>query len=119
MHRRAVHGAGELKRNSKYGWRPNAPVDGPGKWVQVDEFRGTKSFGYFNCESCKKSWTSAHAFPKYTQGCKGCKTDSFPTFLWVNLTKDKRDQPAIPSDGKPHEYLLCEACKVGVCLKIL
>jgi len=42
-----------------------------GKWVPTSSFfKMGKSFGYFNCDDCNKTWMSAHAQKKFRQACK-------------------------------------------------
>lgn len=100
-------------------WRPDPPVDTEGIWVLRDNFRGTKSFGFFKCrgEVCSKTWLSAHAFAKYKQGCQVCETESRPKFLWQNLERKNRDNfdDVQDDEGPPHDQGRCEACRVGVC----
>ena len=60
----------ELSEYSIKSWRPNPPVDSEGEWVHPHEFKGRKSFGYFLCLNCRKTWLSAHSFPNYQQGCQ-------------------------------------------------
>ena len=54
-----------------------------GKWVPNSLFyKVGKSFGYFTCEDCNKSWMSAHAQKKFRQACKECFEDTYPSFMW-------------------------------------
>ena len=42
-----------------------------GEWVPTSSFfKQGKSFGYFNCTDCNKTWMSAHAQKKFRQACK-------------------------------------------------
>lgn len=95
------------------------PVDTPGEWVPRKKFQGQKSFGWFTCNKCDKSWMSAHAYKEYQQGCKKCKLYTHPRFMWVNKdTKDEDDEDEerkVLSSKKPHMQKLCKACEAGVC----
>eukprot|EP00450_Noctiluca_scintillans_P000982 CAMPEP_0194494256 /NCGR_PEP_ID=MMETSP0253-20130528/12218_1 /TAXON_ID=2966 /ORGANISM="Noctiluca scintillans" /LENGTH=236 /DNA_ID=CAMNT_0039335351 /DNA_START=62 /DNA_END=772 /DNA_ORIENTATION=- len=90
-----------------------APVDSPGRWVPRDEFRGRKSFGFFVC-TCGNRWKSAHAQPKYRQGCQRCEQQSLAMCLWYNEGPDTRPERET-DDDKPHDSARCEACKHGDC----
>lgn len=93
------------------------PVDTPGRWVPVDQFPGSKSFGVYFCEHCSgKHWVSAHAIPRFTQACKACNTYSKPKYMWVNEQSrgKKEDRPAHPMNGH-HDRERCEACRHGAC----
>jgi uncharacterized C2H2 Zn-finger protein len=98
------------------------PVNSPGEWVPRDGFNSHKSFGAFQCTQCRKRWYSAHAFPKYTQGCQRCETKCLPKFLWVNWDNDSDSESDLDSesdeevDDKPHDKARCGACRAGVCL---
>jgi uncharacterized C2H2 Zn-finger protein len=123
QHFAAVHHAEceDDEEDSVDSWRPNPPVDSAGYWVPREEFTGKKSFGYFQCESCFKTWISAHAFPSFKQGCKKCDTEDYPIFLWENMNKKQHDDLNYQRDekDKPHDQNRCEACRcgVGVCLR--
>ena len=95
-----------------------APYQGcEGEWVAARDFfsRG-KSFGYFGCSRCEKTWMSAHARKGYKQGCKDCDRYYYPLYLWENTVKVyKKKDKALGDNGKPHISHLCEACKKGVC----
>ncbi len=92
------------------------PVDTDGYWVKRQNFFREKSFGYFVCKGCKKTWLSAHSFKKYKQGCKGCETENYAKYLWVNTSKQDKE---LKFDGldkdKPHDKMRCEACQFGIC----
>jgi hypothetical protein len=94
-----------------------APVDVEGFWTPRDQFRGIKSFGTFQCE-CGKIWKSAHAQPKFKQGCQRCEKERLPDVLWVNVG-DREDRPSddeSPDDDEaPHDHRRCGACRVGAC----
>jgi hypothetical protein len=100
---------------------PKAPVSTPGNWVKRKEFPYNKSFGFFECHSCSKTWVSAHAFVKYRQACKDCKQYALARYMWLNPKKDDSDEDDSDEEsvtiknGKPHIKALCEACKKGVC----
>jgi len=108
----------ELSEYSIKSWRPNPPVDSEGEWVHPHEFKGRKSFGYFQCLNCRKTWLSTHSFPKYQQGCKRCEIERYPLYLWQNYTKDVKDKDKVDKT-KPHDVARCEACRAGECLQLL
>ena len=60
---------------------PEPPVNDPGEWVYTADFKGKKSFGFFVC-SCGRTWTTAHAYKEYKQGCQGCEKESLPYYMW-------------------------------------
>jgi hypothetical protein len=98
---------------------PKDPVSTRGEWVERSEFSRRKSFGYFTCNngSCSgKTLVSAHAFRQYKQACTSCKPYTFPTYLWVNL-EERKEARVKGDEEKPHCRRLCEACKLGVCLR--
>ena len=56
-----------------------------GEWVAARSYNGpSKSFGFFGCTFCQKTWMSAHARKGYKQGCKHCDRFFFPVYLWKN-----------------------------------
>ena len=94
-----------------------------GEWVMPSAFKGKQSstFGCFDCRKCSKRWSTAHARKSSTgrffrQGCKQCKQEYFPSYVWLSLPRDE-DEPKRDStdDNKPHLAALCEACRVGQC----
>lgn len=87
--------------------------DAEGEWVYTDEFTGRKSFGAYYCH-CDAWWISAHAFPKFRQGCKSCGRYVLPRFMWVNEAWRNPLERREERDG-PHMRALCEACRAGVC----
>jgi hypothetical protein len=99
----------------------------PGEWVETGNFRGSKSFGFFMCpgafggRKCQKIWRSAHAFPAYEQGCKGCEAYSIPVLMWQNDRNRSDDWHRhggrVENDDEkaPHDSARCEACRTGVC----
>ena len=89
------------------------PVNSAGYWLERSSFRGTKSFGAFECSGCLNVWLSAHAFKSYGQGCRTCEVESLPKFLWVNTENSVREKDANPE--RPHDSGRCEACRRGVC----
>jgi len=93
------------------------PVNTEGCWVKRKDFVKEKSFGYFVCKECKKSWLSAHSFKKYKQGCKGCEIEYYPKYLWNN-TEKRKESPEFEkvNKDKPHDRTRCEACHLGICL---
>ena len=95
------------------------PVSTPGYWVYKKDFNGTKSFGYYSCNNCRKNWISAHAHSKYKQACKNCDDYINPKCFWVNekseIEKNEEDQFS-KDNGKPHDIKRCEACANGDCL---
>ena len=99
---------------------PAPPIDDiEGHWVPRQDFRGRKSFGAFECRSCKKVWTSAHAFKAYGQGCKRCNSEFLPTFMWVNTGVRTRVDDAAANPDKPHDIGRCAACRNGDCIVAL
>jgi hypothetical protein len=64
---------------------PNfVPFEGiTGKWVSSQEYKmKAKTFGYYQCNYCQKSWMSAHAQKGFKQGCKSCKRNFYAQFYW-------------------------------------
>jgi hypothetical protein len=87
-----------------------------GVWVPATEFYGKKSFGRFNCAGCNKRWGSAHAYPKFRQGCQACNRATKPCCMWVNDHDNRRDRDTDSDEDKaPHDSKRCEACRLGVC----
>jgi len=125
MHSQAVHSSTKSRNfrvkdydDSKVSlsWRPDPPIDCHGRWVYREKFRGTKSFGFFLCKTCKKQWISAHAFRIYKQECQRCETSNFSIFLWENLEKRCFDEAdSVLSEKGPHDMGRCEACRKGLC----
>jgi len=65
------------------GWDlcPAAPYAGAeGIWV--------KSFGPYIC-GCSNRWVSAHAQPRFAQGCQECETYIKPDWMWVNFNESR------------------------------
>ena len=97
-----------------------APYEGCiGEWREARSFVGKgKSFGYFGCFSCEKTWMSAHAKKGFKQGCKSCGMYFYPLYLWENTYKNynKKDK-SLNDNGKPHITELCQACQKGVCFR--
>ena len=101
-----------------------APGNSPGKWLPRDGFKGNKSFGLFQCTVCLKTWTSAHAFRAFTQGCKTCDTEELPLFMWENSKShtyrdDEYDayEDEHRDEDKAHDRERCEACRRGMCIR--
>ena len=93
------------------------PVDTEGYWVKREKFFRDKSFGYFVCKDCTKTWLSAHSYKKYKQGCKGCETENYPKYLWFNSIRIEKDPKFEElNKEKPHDKERCEACHLGFCL---
>eukprot|EP00798_Chlamydomonas_sp_ICE-L_P030682 gene30682-35706_t len=123
----------EQHRKDKHAHRPcnllplhelKNPVDKPGEWRSTEDFvrqfpKRRKSFGAFKCMPCERTWVSAHAFPKYKEGCQGCNQEYRPIYLWHNFQSGSSDADSDDSgdDGsdKPHDSRRCEACRLGVC----
>ena len=94
-----------------------APYQGCiGEWVNAIQHPGGKSFGYFCCLPCDKKWMSAHARKGYKQGCKDCERFYYPLYLWENTHK-KSNLKENPNNDKPHIKYLCQACKMGICIR--
>merc|ERR1712100_352199 len=108
-------GRGKGKGKSREPRVPDAPVDSAGKWVLREDFPLKKSFGFYACR-CGRTWTTAHAQKEYRQGCKGCDTDCYPYYMWLNDPNGPRRERADRDelDG-PHDFERCEACRKGVC----
>lgn len=123
MHQRDAHFIETNHSSDLTSWQANSfewpdnPVDTAGSWVNRDQFTGPKSFGFFQCSNCFKTWLSAHAFPKYKQGCKSCELESLPVLLWKNEGIDTRNRERFEDEDKPHDHVRCEACRQGVCLR--
>lgn len=91
---------------------PAAPLAVPGRWVLRAQFPGNKSFGFYACSSCGRTWVSAHAWKKYTEGCKGCEQHSYPLYMWHNEGKRDPDRPVRKADAeKPHDQARCGKCR--------
>jgi hypothetical protein len=92
-----------------------------GKWVPRKQFKGRESFGRYRCHACKKSWTSAHAFKWYRQGCKDCNKRFLPCCMWVNAKPHRQREHKHDSDStttkkdKPHDKSRCDACDAKKC----
>jgi hypothetical protein len=106
----------------------NSPVDSGGFWIPLTLFQAElssrspsknsfKSFGCFECPNCSKTWTSAHAFTNFKQGCKRCEAETLPKVMWLNTEKSTREKEP-QSDAKPHDTNRCEACKFGICMTV-
>ena len=102
----------EARHDSPPSWDP---VDTLGEWVVPIDFTGRKSFGYFECDDCDKTWTSAHAFDEYFQECRSCQEENYPLFLWQNQHPRTRDREEFGDSKGPHDADRCEACQLGVC----
>eukprot|EP00930_Biecheleria_cincta_P052624 TRINITY_DN37882_c0_g1_i1.p1 TRINITY_DN37882_c0_g1~~TRINITY_DN37882_c0_g1_i1.p1 ORF type:complete len:269 (-),score=26.85 TRINITY_DN37882_c0_g1_i1:61-762(-) len=106
--------------NKGNGWRPDAPVDTPGRWVELCDFEGKKSFAFFRCQ-CGKSWTTAHGYPQFRQDCNKCENPCRPKFMWQNDKNDRsagfdsQEKNRRSQDDAPHDSSRCEACRAGVC----
>ena len=93
------------------------PYEGcQGRWVSRNEFTAAnKTFGYFKCSSCNKTWMSAHSKKQFKQACKSCNTYVLPAYLWVNDNTNYRKDKALVDTKKPHRSDLCQACQKGRC----
>lgn len=95
-------------------------ADADGEWVDPQQCNQRKSFGWFECVCCNKTWMSAHAQARYAQGCKMCNVETLPVCMWQNSFKYKEtDQPTTVATIKPHDRSRCEACRAGMCLKLV
>lgn len=101
------------KSKSKKSKIPAAPVDNAGKWVELQNFQGSKSFGFFKCLGCRQKWISAHAFKVYKQGCKRCNGMKLPDLMWENDICTQSDQMKKESKA-PHDNKRCGACLLGL-----
>eukprot|EP00418_Pyrodinium_bahamense_P088737 CAMPEP_0179030016 /NCGR_PEP_ID=MMETSP0796-20121207/10352_1 /TAXON_ID=73915 /ORGANISM="Pyrodinium bahamense, Strain pbaha01" /LENGTH=200 /DNA_ID=CAMNT_0020726193 /DNA_START=86 /DNA_END=687 /DNA_ORIENTATION=- len=63
------------------------PLGSPGRWVLRDDFRGRKSFGFFNC-NCGNWWTTAHAQKWFMQTCQQCDEESYALYMWQSKRPD-------------------------------
>ena len=111
-------------RHAGSGPKRPPPIEGlRGEWVKRKDFEGRKSFGKFQCKECGNRWSSAHAYPRFRQGCKKCDEESYPWLLWVNEEKPDTEEDAayesapqtLRAGASPHDSARCEACKQGVC----
>lgn len=94
-----------------------APYEGcTGEWIERRNYYGGKSFGYFSCGDCHKTWMSAHSKKEFEQGCKDCGRYFFPLYLWQNDFNGHRKEKGLEDNGKPHISHLCKACQMGVCV---
>ena len=100
---------------------PSSPVDEPGEWVPLDEFTGRKSFGFFVCTGCRKTWRSAHAFKAFKQGCQRCNKESDALLMWQNYghrrasSDEEDDEDSTEDNDGPHDKARCEAGRYGMC----
>lgn len=94
---------------------PPPPVPSKGKWLIRSDFPKEKSFGYFKCYYCNKTWISAHSFKNYKQGCKKCDSLSFPIYLWLNESSNSQNNSSNLQGS--HDKNRCQACKAGKCLE--
>merc|ERR1711971_516769 len=98
-----------------------SPVSTPGQWVRREQFGGRKSFGFFSCSNCQRTWTSAHAFREFRQGCQSCDDESYAVYMWENFAVDSDEAYSDESyekedrEDRPHDEARCEACRRGVC----
>eukprot|EP00440_Ansanella_granifera_P047517 gb/GFBE01051468.1/.p1 GENE.gb/GFBE01051468.1/~~gb/GFBE01051468.1/.p1 ORF type:complete len:243 (+),score=25.97 gb/GFBE01051468.1/:1-729(+) len=109
-------GGGKSNGKGDSGWRPDPPVETPGEWVQLAQFKGKKSFAYFRCQ-CGKSWTTAHGYAEYRQDCKSCDEACRPKLMWQNDERVRQGLviPTREDNGIPHDSERCEACRLGKC----
>ena len=100
---------------------PSSPVDEPGAWVPLDEFKGRKAFGFFVCTDCRKTWRSAHAFKAFKQGCQRCNKESNAVLMWQSdehhraSRHEEDDEDSTESNEGPHDRARCEAGRYGLC----
>lgn len=81
-------------------------------------FPREKSFGAFQCPICMGTWTSAHAFKIYTQGCKKCDVEGLPLFMWLNEQSGSNEREFNDKESEtPHDSERCEACRRGKCIR--
>ena len=124
QHRQAKHANKNKNKKKSLAKKPTAPPipDLKGEWVRPSDFRGTKSFGFFICWKCANApaWYSAHAFPRFKQGCKVCNIETFPQFLWQNAQRSNREEVGDSEKlNGPHQSDRCEACRSGMCVRSL
>jgi uncharacterized C2H2 Zn-finger protein len=90
-----------------------------GEWMAREDFPYDKSFGWFECGSCFKRWSSAHAYKEFEQGCQKCEIYWLPKFMWLNdddRSSDTNDGDESSREDGPHDQARCEACKRGRCI---
>ena len=86
-----------------------------GEWVDSRLFeKGFKSFGFFLCLNCFKWWLSAHSLNGYGQACISCNVYHNPKYMWINYNQKSGTKK---ESDKPHRKDLCEACRLGKCIK--
>ncbi len=104
--------SGHKKRRSLQIGSLDPPFPGvDGEWFLTEDFVGEKSFGWFECRGCWRSWPSAHAWAEFNQGCQKCEVEFLPKFMWVNFgQRCERDDDSSESDDGPHDCERCEAC---------
>lgn len=84
-------------------------------------FQGADShrvFGYFECDNCKRDWTSAGSWKNTWQECKTCNTKNYPYEQHI-LNNNKRDlEDDSDEERRPHQSDLCQRCqKLGrICI---
>ena len=101
--------------NFPYYLRKPKNVTTRGYWIYRTDFIGKKSYGFFLCV-CGSSWTSAHSYKKYRQGCENCEHYNYALCFWENEEKKDKNKTYFRDDDGPHDKLRCEACQYGDCI---
>jgi len=113
---RVPGGPGPGPPSGPHGHRPPFP-SAQGAWVPRLKCQQQKSFGWFWCSECGKTWTSAHAFREFRQACQKCETFSLACCLWQNDVGAPKRQTEPEDDPElPHDKQRCEGCQLGCCL---
>jgi hypothetical protein len=108
---------GTTKTWSRHSHSHDDPYPGiAGYWEPRNTYEGNKSFGWFECNHCAKTWFSAHAHKRFKQGCQVCEEQSFPCCMWVNTGCNDKDSLNDEKDDGPHDRARCEACRKGHCM---
>jgi len=80
-----------------------------GDWVKNINTEEIKSFGVYQCVSCRKIWSSSRSRSNFTQICKKCNNPNFPLFIWKNNPQYNASEQE-NNYSKKHETLYCECC---------
>jgi len=92
------------------------PIEGlDGEWIKREAFQGRKSFGKYQCSSCRNKWSSAHAFKEYGQQCRNCKNRAYQKPIWMWMNHGIKQEKPIEDTEKPHDIERCQACLRGKC----
>ena len=86
-----IHAEVQRKKNLRRVAELKPPVDTPGAWVLFEDFTGRKSFGMFQC-TCRREWSSAHAFREFRLGCQRCEAMTWPWAMWKNEPRPREEE---------------------------